>query len=63
VAFKNIEEDVKVVGIIGNTGINPTLSRTGGETKYSLTVINEDTYPHMFYIDRFSKKISFNLFS
>lgn len=45
--------DVKLVGIIGNTGINPTLiSRTGEETEYSLTVINEDTEPHMFYIDR-----------
>jgi hypothetical protein len=52
VAFKNIDGDVKVVGIIGNTGINPTLiSRTGEETEYSLTVINEDTEPHMFYID------------
>jgi hypothetical protein len=30
VAFKNIGGEVKVVGIIGNTGINPTLvSRTG----------------------------------
>lgn len=52
VAFKNIDGDVKVVGIVGNTGINPTLvSRTGKETEYSLTVINEDTNPHMFYID------------
>jgi hypothetical protein len=52
VAFKNIGGDVKVVGIIGNTGINPTLvSRTGGDTKYSLTIINEDKQPHMFYID------------
>lgn len=52
VAFKNIDGNLKVVGIIGNTGINPTLvSRTGEETEYSLTVINNDTEPHMFYID------------
>lgn len=55
VAFKNIDGDLKVVGIIGNTGLNPALvSRTGGETEYSLTVINEDLTPHMFYIDGLS---------
>jgi len=51
VAFKNINEHLKVVGIIGNTGINPTLVSRTGETEYALTVINEDTEPHMFYID------------
>jgi len=51
VAFKNIEGDLKVVGIIGNRGINPTLISRTGETEYALTVINEDKEPHMFYID------------
>ncbi|HLN33887.1 MAG TPA: cupredoxin domain-containing protein [Nitrososphaeraceae archaeon] len=51
VAFKNIAGDIKVVGIIGNTGINPTLVSRTGETQYSLTVINEDKEPHMLYID------------
>lgn len=52
VAFKKIDGDIKVVGLIGNTGINPTLiSRIGEETEYSLTVINEDNDAHVFYID------------
>jgi Cupredoxin-like domain len=51
VAFKNIDGDIKVVGIIGNIGINPTLVSRSGETEYALTVINEDKEPHMFYID------------
>jgi len=51
VAFKNIAGDIKVVGIIGNTEINPTLVSRTGETEYALTVINEDKEPHMFYID------------
>ena len=52
VAFKNIQGDIKVVGFIGNTGINPTLVSRTGDTQYALTVINEDKEPHMFYIDR-----------
>ena len=51
VAFKNIDGDIKVVGIIGNTGINPTLVSRTGQTEYALTVINEDKELHMFYID------------
>ncbi len=51
VAFKNIDGDIKVVGIIGNIGINPTLVSRSGETEYALNVINEDKEPHMFYID------------
>lgn len=52
VAFRNIEGDLKIVGIVGNTGINPTLVSRTGETEYSLTVINDDKQPHIFYIDR-----------
>ncbi|MGC1134416.1 MAG: cupredoxin domain-containing protein [Nitrososphaeraceae archaeon] len=52
VAFRNIDGELKVSGITGNTQVNPTLvSRTGTDTIYLLTVINQDTYPHMFYID------------
>ena len=51
IAFKNIDGDIKVVGIIGNMGINPTLVSRTGETEYALTVINEDKELHMFYID------------
>ncbi|MDR4510991.1 MAG: cupredoxin domain-containing protein [Nitrososphaeraceae archaeon] len=51
VAFKNIDGDIKIVGLVGNTGINPTLISRTGDTEYSLTVINQDKQPHMFYID------------
>jgi len=52
VAFREIGGETKVVGITGNTQMNPTLvSRTGSDTIYLLTVINQDTDPHMFYID------------
>ncbi|HZD35923.1 MAG TPA: cupredoxin domain-containing protein [Nitrososphaeraceae archaeon] len=52
VAFRNMDGETKVVGITGNTQINPTLvSRTGADTAYVLTVINQDDSLHMFYID------------
>jgi hypothetical protein len=52
VAFRNIEGETKVVGITGNTQVNPTLvSRTGADTAYVLTVTNQDNNLHMFYID------------
>jgi hypothetical protein len=50
VAFKNIDGQVKVIGIKGNIEISPTLiARTGAS--YILTVINQDNNPHRFYID------------
>jgi hypothetical protein len=52
VAFRNIDGETKVVGITGNTQVNPTLvSRTGTDTAYILTVINQDNNLHMLYID------------
>ena len=52
VAFRNIDGETKVVGITGNTQVNPILvSRTGTDTAYVLTVINQDDTLHMFYID------------
>jgi len=45
-------EETKLVGITGNTQVNPTLvSRTGTDTAYILTVINQDNTLHMLYID------------
>jgi Cupredoxin-like domain len=52
VAFRNIDGETKVVGITGNTQVNPALvSRTGADTAYVLTVINQDNDLHMLYID------------
>jgi len=52
VAFRNLDGDTKVIGITGNTQVNPTLvSRTGTDTVYVLTVINQDDKSHMLYID------------
>ena len=51
VAFKSIDGKLKVIGIKGSGQINPTLVSRTGDTAYLLTVINEDTSPHMFYIE------------
>ena len=51
VAFKNIDGELKIVGIKGNGEINPTLVMRTGDYAYILTVINQDTVPHMFYVD------------
>ena len=51
-AFRNVNGQVKVVGLKGNTQVNPTLVSRTGDTSYILTVINQDpASPHMFYID------------
>lgn len=55
VAFRNIDGETKLVGITGNSQQNPTLvSRTGTDTAYVLTVINQDNDLHMIYIDGFN---------
>ena len=51
VAFKNIDGELKIVGIKGNGEINPTLVMRAGDYAYILTVINLDTIPHVFYVD------------
>ena len=51
IAFKTIDGELKVVGIIGNSGINPTLLMRIQDFAMVLTVINQDKVPHMFYID------------
>jgi hypothetical protein len=52
VAFRDIDGETKVVGLTGNTQVNPTLvSRSGADTAYILTVTNQDDNSHMLYID------------
>lgn len=52
VAFRNINGEVKVVGLKGNTQVNPILVSRTGDTAYILTVINQDPNSlHIFYID------------
>ncbi|MGA7369073.1 MAG: hypothetical protein WBX01_08085 [Nitrososphaeraceae archaeon] len=52
VAFRDIDGETKIVGITGNTQVNPSLvSRTGSDMAYVLTVINQDDELHMLYID------------
>lgn len=51
VAFRNIDGETKIVGLKGNAGINPTLVMRTGDFAYILTVINQDTMPHMFYVE------------
>lgn len=51
VAFKTIDGKLNVIGIIGNSGTNPTLLMRIQDFAMVLTVINEDKVPHMLYID------------
>ena len=51
IAFRNVNGQLEVVGLEGNTQVNPTLVSRTGDTAYALTVINQDTTsPHVFYI-------------
>ena len=50
VAFQDVNGSLRVVGLIGNGGIDPTLVMKAGGTQYILTVINQDTKPHMFSV-------------
>ncbi len=50
VAFKNVDGELKIIGLKGNLAVNPTLiART--DSIYVLTVKNQDSVPHQFYID------------
>ena len=50
ISFQNIDNETKIVGISGISGINPTLvSRT--DYNYILTIRNDDGIPHMFFVD------------
>jgi hypothetical protein len=50
IAFRNIDGETKIIGLKGNAEINPTLVMRTGDFAYILTVINQDTVPHMFYV-------------
>lgn len=50
VAFRNVNGELKVLGLKGTTQVNPTSVTRTGDTAYVLTVINQDTIPHLFYI-------------
>ena len=61
-AFKNIDGETKIVGLKGNGDTNPTLVMRTGDFAYIITVINQDTSPHMFYVEGlgvFTKKLGF----
>ena len=51
VAFEEVNGELKVVGLIGNSDTNPTLVMKAGDSPYILTVINQDTKPHIFYVE------------
>lgn len=51
IAFKMIEGKLNVVGIVGNSGTNPTLLMRTQDFAMVLTVLNQDKIPHMLYID------------
>jgi len=50
-AFRNVDGQVKVVGLVGTSQINPTIVMRIGDYSMVLTVINQDNKPHMLYID------------
>ena len=51
VAFRKIDGETKIIGLKGNADVNPTLVMRTGDFAYILTVINQDTTHHMFYVE------------
>ncbi|HSD04388.1 MAG TPA: cupredoxin domain-containing protein [Nitrosopumilaceae archaeon] len=51
VAFEKIDGQTRLVGVEGNSEINPTLVMRADGTLYILTIINRDDIPHMFYVE------------
>jgi hypothetical protein len=51
VAFRNIDGQVKLVGIEGVAGANPTILMRTGDFAMELTVVNQDNEGHLLYID------------
>jgi len=51
IAFKTINGQLNVIGIVGNSGTNTTLLMRTKDFAMVLTVINQDSIPHMLYID------------
>ncbi len=50
-AFRQVDGEVALVGIKGIAQVNPTMIMRTGDYSLELTVINEDSVPHMLYID------------
>lgn len=51
VAFRMIDGKLNVIGLVGNSGTNPTLLMRTKDFAMVLTIINQDKTPHMLYID------------
>ena len=51
VAFQNVDGEVKLVGIGGIAGVNPTILMRTGDFAMELTVTNQDSVRHALYID------------
>ena len=51
IAFKTINGQLKLMGIKGNRGVNPTILMRTHDFAMVLTILNEDNARHMFYID------------
>lgn len=51
VAIRSVNNEIEVVGILGVAQVNPTLHMRTGDFAMVLTVINEDSEPHLLYID------------
>ena len=49
-AFRNLDGQVGVVGIEGLSQVNPTILMRIGDFQMDLTLANQDTVPHSFYI-------------
>ena len=50
-AFRNIDGEVKLVGIDGLSQVNPTILMRTGDFAMELRVVNQDNVPHSLYID------------
>jgi hypothetical protein len=49
IAFRMINGKLNVVGLVGNSGINPTLLMRTKDFAMVLTIINQDKTPHALY--------------
>ncbi|HEX9319968.1 MAG TPA: hypothetical protein VF884_13630 [Nitrososphaeraceae archaeon] len=51
IAFRMIDGKLSVIGIVGNSGTNPTLLMRTQDFAMVLTVINQDKILHMLYVE------------
>ena len=50
-AFQRLDGEVRLVGIKGIAGVNPTILMRTGDFAMELTVVNQDSERHALYID------------